>query len=119
MNRCRCRKLSITLLTRVDTKEPVGVCATQVVRADVYVAERYGGWQEVVLNSLAAQFDACSKDFRGELREVQNAVVEAVKASGTAGALADRALKGLVIPFAKLKVDEAKKGGLQVSCRTH
>ena len=80
----------------------------------MYVAERYGGWQEVVLQSLTDQFDAGSKDFRGELKDVQNAVVEAVKASGTAGALNDKALKGLVIPFAKLKIDEAKKGGLQV-----
>ena len=86
----------------------------QVVRADVYVAERYGGWQEVVLNSLADQFDEGKKDFKGELKDVQNTVVEAVKASGTAGAINDKALKGLVIPFAKLKIDEAKKGGKQV-----
>lgn len=87
----------------------------QVVRADVYVAERYGGWQEVALNSLKAQFDAATKGFRGEMKEVQTAVTEAVKASGTAGALNDKALKGLVIPFAKLKADEATKGGLQVT----
>ncbi|BDA46666.1 Leucine-tRNA ligase, cytoplasmic [Coccomyxa sp. Obi] len=86
----------------------------KVVRADVYVAERYGGWQEVALNSLKAQFDAATKGFRGEMKDVQNAVTEAVKASGTAGALNDKALKGLVIPFAKLKADEATKGGLQV-----
>ncbi len=86
-----------------------------MVRADVYVAERYGGWQEVALNSLKAQFNAASKGFGAEMKEVQNAVIEAVKASGTAGALNDKALKGLVIPFAKLKADEATKGGLQVN----
>lgn len=87
----------------------------QVLRADVYVAERYGGWQEVALNSLKAQFDAATRGFRSEMRDVQSAVTEAVKASGTAGALNDKALKGLVIPFAKLKADEATKGGLQVN----
>lgn len=41
--------------------------------------------------------------------------MEAVKASGTAGLLNDKALKQTVIPFAKMKASEAERGGLQVS----
>lgn len=92
----------------------MAVSKAQVVRADVYVADRYGGWQEVALTALAEHFDAAAKRFPGDLKDVQNAVVDAVKASGTATAANDKALKGLVIPFSKLKAEEATKGGSQV-----
>jgi hypothetical protein len=41
-------------------------------------------------------------------------VVEAVKASGTAGAMSEKQLKQTIIPFAKVKADEAERGGAQV-----
>ena len=89
------------------------LCAAQVTRADVYVALRYGGWQEAVLRALAAAFDAKSKTFPdAALQEV----LQAVKDSGTAGGMADKALKQTVIPFAKLKMSEAQSGGAQVGC---
>ena len=87
------------------------LCTAQVTRADVYVALRYGGWQEAVLRSLAAHFDANSKAFPAAALQD---VLQAVKDSGTAGDMADKALKQTVIPFAKLKMSEAQSGGAQV-----
>ncbi len=40
-------------------------------------------------------------------------LLEAVKASGAAGDLTDKALKQTVLPFARAKMDEAVKGGPQ------
>lgn len=78
------------------------------------MADRYVGWQEATLNFLASQFDAKTRSFPGTwVKEV----TEAVKASGKAGDMNDRALKQTVIPFAKVKADEAQKGGAQVSSR--
>ena len=78
---------------------------------ELYVADRYIGWQEATLNFLASQFDAKTRGFPSTwVKEV----TEAVKASGKAGDMNDKALKQTVIPFAKVKVDEAQKGGAQV-----
>ena len=78
---------------------------------ELYVADRYVGWQEATLNFLASQFDAKTRGFPSSwVKEV----TEAVKASGQAGDMNDKALKQTVIPFAKVKVDEAQKGGAQV-----
>ena len=41
-------------------------------------------------------------------------LLEAVRASGTAGEMPDKALKQLVLPFARTKMEEAVKGGAQV-----
>ena len=85
----------------------------QVARADVYVALRYGGWQEAALKALAVGFDSRSREFPASaLKDV----LEAVQASGTAGGMPDKALKQTVIPFAKLKMGEAQSGGAQVGC---
>ena len=42
-----------------------------------------------------------------------------MKASGKAGDMNDKALKQTIIPFAKVKVDEAQKGGAQVRALFH
>ena len=83
----------------------------QVKGCELYLADRYIGWQEATLNFLASQFDAKTRGFPSTwVKEV----TEAVKASGQAGDMNDKALKQTVIPFAKVKVDEAQKGGAQV-----
>ena len=41
-------------------------------------------------------------------------VLGAVRVSGTAGDMPDKALKQMVLPFARTKMDEAVKGGAQV-----
>ena len=41
-------------------------------------------------------------------------LLEAVRASGTAGDMPDKALKQMVLPFARTKMEEAVKGGAQV-----
>ena len=83
----------------------------QVTRADVYVSLRYGGWQEATLRYLAEQFDAGARAFPAA---AMAGAVDAVKASGTAQGVPDKALKQTVIPFAKLKMSEAQSGGVQV-----
>lgn len=41
-------------------------------------------------------------------------LLEAVRASGTAGDMPDKALKQMVLPFARTKMEGAVKGGAQV-----
>jgi len=83
----------------------------QVTGCELYVADRYTGWQEATLNFLASQFDAKTRSFPSTwVKEV----TEAVKATGKAGDMNDKALKQTVIPFAKVKADEAQQGGAQV-----
>ena len=75
------------------------------------MADRYVGWQEATLHFLASKFDAKARSFPPTwVKEV----TEAVKASGLAGDMSDKALKQTVIPFAKVKAEEAQKGGAQV-----
>lgn len=88
----------------------------QVTGCELYVADRYVGWQEATLNFLASQFDSKTRSFPATwVKEV----TEAVKASGKAGDMSDKALKQTVIPFAKVKADEAQKGGAQVRTAWH
>lgn len=89
----------------------IAAASLQVKGCELYVADRYIGWQEATLNFLASQFDAKTRGFPSTwVKEV----TEAVKASGKAGDMNDKALKQTIIPFAKVKVDEAQKGGAQV-----
>ena len=88
----------------------------QVTGCALYVADRYVGWQEATLNFLASQFDSKTRSFPATwVKEV----TEAVKVSGKAGDMSDKALKQTVIPFAKVKADEAQKGGAQVRTLWH
>ena len=87
-------------------------CTQAGGNCELYVADKYVGWQEATLNFLASKFDAKTRSFPATwVKEV----TEAVKASGRAGDMSDKALKQTVIPFAKVKADEAQKGGAQVS----
>ena len=88
----------------------------QVTGCELYVADRYVGWQEATLNFLASQFDSKTRSFPATwVKEL----TEAVKVSGKAGDMSDKALKQTVIPFAKVKADEAQKGGAQVRSLWH
>ena len=91
-------------------------CCAQVRHAELYVAEAYRGWQETVLNYLQSRFNATDSSFAAGTLGVN--VVEAVKAAGTAADVPEKALKGLCIPFAKLKHDEALQSGPEV-CSQH
>ena len=91
-------------------------CCAQVRHAELYVAKAYRGWQETVLNYLQSKFDATTSSFAPGTLGVN--VVEAVKAAGTAADVPEKALKGLCIPFAKLKHDEALESGPEV-CSQH
>ena len=92
------------------------IASLQVKGCELYVADRYIGWQEATLNFLASQFDAKTRGFPPTwVKEV----TEAVKASGKAGDMNDKALKHTIIPFAKVKVDEAQKGGAQARILFH
>jgi hypothetical protein len=54
-----------------------------VTHGEVFVAERFGGWQEVALRALAGAYDAKKAAFSPE---VYGAVQEAIKAAAEAGA---------------------------------
>ncbi|KAK9806349.1 hypothetical protein WJX72_010942 [[Myrmecia] bisecta] len=88
-----------------------GAPAAKVTHGDLYVAETFGGWQGVTLKHLRTQFDAASRTFP---KDVFASTVTAVKESGSAEGVADKALKQTVLPFAKLKMEEAQAGGEQV-----
>ena len=99
-----------------DLQRTAVIASLQVKGCELYVADRYIGWQEATLNFLASHFDAKTRGFPSTwVKEV----TEAVKASGQAGDMNDKALKQTVIPFAKVKVDEAQKGGAEVSILSH
>ncbi|KAK9826880.1 hypothetical protein WJX81_003148 [Elliptochloris bilobata] len=83
----------------------------KVTRAGIYVAARYGGWQEAALGYLASRFDAGGGCFPPD---TLGSVLEAVRASGTTGNMPDKALKQTVLPFVRAKMDEAVKGGAQL-----
>ena len=81
---------------------------------ELYVADRFVGWHEVTLDFLASKFDAKDKD-KPFPAGWERDLIEEVRAAGEAGGMDDRRLKQTVIPFAKLKETEAKKGGAQVN----
>ena len=89
----------------------VMVVSPQVTHCDMYVAEQYGGWQEATLQYLGSRFNPDSRTFPSD---TMAGVVPAVQQAGAGGGQPDKALKGTVIPFAKLKSDEAIAIGGQV-----
>ena len=91
----------------------VMVVNLQVTHCDMYVAEQYGGWQEATLQYLGLRFNPDSQTFPPD---TMAGVVPAVQQAGAGGGQPDKALKGTVIPFAKLKSDEAIAIGGQVWC---
>ena len=77
------------------------------------MAKTYGTWQATVLEHLQATFDPAARTFSPEA--LGQPLIDRVKAAGTAGDVADKALKGLCIPFARLKYDEAVLSGAEVN----
>lgn len=85
--------------------------APKVIHADIFVAERFIGWQEKVLLALQAGFDSKTKTFSSD---VNAKVLEEVKGDEAVATLGEKQLKQMVMPFAKFKMEEAVKGGAQV-----
>lgn len=104
--------------------------AVQVVHADLFVAERWGGWQEAVLRALAPLFNAPAKAFPPEALDAalaavqqhaagsEEAAAESINVGGGRvkglGELSDKERKSLVMPFTKTKMAEAAATGPQV-----
>ncbi|GBF91226.1 hypothetical protein Rsub_03546 [Raphidocelis subcapitata] len=89
----------------------------RIVRVDAFVAERFGGWQEVVLRALASAFDAASGSFPPTAFDSVGAAVKAAAEEGVDPSLEgmnDKQLKALTMPFAKFRMEDALKGGLAV-----
>jgi hypothetical protein len=84
----------------------------QIKSVELHVAKSYGTWQATVLEHLQASFNPANRTFSPDA--LGQALVDRVKAAGTAGDVADKALKGLCIPFARLKYDEATLSGAEV-----
>uniref|UniRef100_A0A383W6K7 leucine--tRNA ligase n=1 Tax=Tetradesmus obliquus TaxID=3088 RepID=A0A383W6K7_TETOB len=82
----------------------------KITHGQVWVSERFVGWQEAVLHALQAKYDAAANSFAAD---TVPAVLDAVKAAGDAD-LNEKQLKQLAMPFARYKMDEALKGGKQV-----
>jgi len=114
--------------------------APQVSTGTLYVADRFGGWQEAALTSLASHFVDATKSFvDGAVPGALEAVKAAKAAEGSDGedGLAleqaapfrvpqlshpsctsavpnDKVLKQQCMPFIKFKMEEATAGGKQV-----
>jgi leucyl-tRNA synthetase len=72
----------------------------------VFVAEKFGGWQEVCLGILAEKYDASANAF-----PPVNEVLDAVKASELSKDANFKNVMKMVMPFIKFKQDEAKAVG--------
>ena len=83
----------------------------KVVHGDIFVAERFIGWQEKLLDSLRSSFDPKSKVFSSDAHAK---VIDAVKGDEGLSTLNDKQLKQLVMPFTKFKIEEVATGGSQV-----
>jgi len=83
----------------------------KVVHGDIFVAERFVGWQEKALLALQAAYQPATNDFP---RDVYDRVVAGVKADDSLAGKSDKEIKAAVLPFAKFKVEEAVKAGRQV-----
>lgn len=83
---------------------------------ELYIAKSYGGWQASVLGYLQSKFDAKARTFAADT--IGEGISSAVKAAGTAQDIPEKSLKGLCIPFARTKSDEAVLSGAEVGLTT-
>jgi hypothetical protein len=83
----------------------------KVTGVQVFIGERFIGWQEAVLGALQQSFEPGSRSFGGE---VFGAALEAAKATEGLSGLGEKQVKSTVMPFVKFKMEEAQKGGAQV-----
>ena len=58
-----------------------------MTHGDVFVAERFGGWQEVVLGALAGAYDAKKRAFGPDAFDAVHGAVKAAAAGGGLAAL--------------------------------
>eukprot|EP00195_Chlamydomonas_chlamydogama_P014672 CAMPEP_0202900896 /NCGR_PEP_ID=MMETSP1392-20130828/12094_1 /ASSEMBLY_ACC=CAM_ASM_000868 /TAXON_ID=225041 /ORGANISM="Chlamydomonas chlamydogama, Strain SAG 11-48b" /LENGTH=1103 /DNA_ID=CAMNT_0049587353 /DNA_START=121 /DNA_END=3432 /DNA_ORIENTATION=- len=85
--------------------------ALKVTHGDIFVAERFIGWQEKTLLALQTAFDPKTKTFSPDANAK---VLEAVKEDPAAASMNEKQLKQMAMPFAKFKMEEAVAGGAQV-----
>ena len=70
-------------------------------RVNVFVSEKFGGWQEVCLGILSEKYDAANKKF-----PAVNEILDAVKSSSLAQQADFKNVMKMVMPFIKFKIDE-------------
>lgn len=70
------------MLTLLLTPHNTHTTHIQVTHGEVFIAERFGGWQEVALRALASAFDAKKGGFTPEVFGV---VADAIKQAAEAG----------------------------------
>ncbi|KAK9795569.1 hypothetical protein WJX73_002580 [Symbiochloris irregularis] len=92
-------------------KAPAHV-AQQVVAVDVYVADRFIGWQETALQFMALHLSDGS-DVAG-FGKLTGSLLEEIRTKDVGGGMSDADLKRTVIPFAKFHWSEALEGGKQM-----
>ena len=80
---------------------------------ELYIAKSYGGWQASVLRYLQSKFDSTTGSFAANT--IGEGITNAVKSDGTAADIPEKSLKGLCIPFARTKSDEAVLSGAEVN----
>ena len=86
---------------------------TQAAGVDLYVADRFIGWQETALRLLALHLKDDSDV--ASFGKLTGPLLEEVRARDVGGGMSDAELKRTIIPFAKFHWAEALEGGKQVS----
>lgn len=102
------RKLIQKAEAPAKKKGPTPVSAAKVIRADIFVSDQFKGWQELTLLALQKAYNTEMKKFSPD---ALNQVVEAVKVDESLRGKSDKEIKAAVLPFAKLKLDEAQAAG--------
>jgi hypothetical protein len=85
--------------------------AVKITRGELFVADRFIGWQEAALLALQGQFDAAAGTFP---KDAPAAALAAIQADPSVAGTPDKALKQLAMPFVKFMMEGAAKGGAQV-----
>jgi len=88
--------------------QPAAPPPPKVTRADIYVAERFVGWQETTLRALARTFDAGTNTFA---KDSLSEVMAAIKAEPGLANENEKALLKTVMPFAKFMMEKAARAG--------
>mmetsp|Transcript_17368 Transcript_17368/g.48365 ORF Transcript_17368/g.48365 Transcript_17368/m.48365 type:complete len:1080 (-) Transcript_17368:364-3603(-) len=88
--------------------QPAGPPPPKVTSATVYIADRFVGWQETVLQALATAYDTSSNGFP---KTAVNEVMAAVKADPKLAGENEKALMKMVMPFAKFMMEKATVAG--------
>lgn len=84
----------------------------QAAKVDLYVADRFIGWQETALQFMALHLTDGSD--AGSFGKLTSPLLEEVRSKNVGGGMSEAELKRTVIPFAKFHWTEALEGGKQV-----